>query len=171
MDEHDAEHLSRLAAELPDRRRRYEVPEGMVIGSDEYKKWMLEQRTLRNRLYQKKQYLKRRMLTLALQKYEEHNLTTVADAIKEVDEQLAELRQLKPVEVSAVRGRPKKVEEPEEPIEVPFIREMADKHGVTYEEAKTIMTSDGYKGDESFVQLMSSRLEDIFKMSKREGGE
>lgn len=178
MDEHDNAHLSQLAQEftadeLRDHRRKYKLPEGMVVGSIEYMKWMVEQQALRQRLYQKRAYLKRRKLTLALQKNEEFNATTIEIALAQVDEDLAEMRALRPVSYEPVRrGRPAKdgslkMEEVVE--EVPFIRDMATRHNVSYEEAKGIMTGPDYKGDESFEEAMNSRLLDIISAPKKDG--
>lgn len=168
MDDHiDPEHLSRLSqelaaerAKLPDRRRKYKVPDGMVIGSAEYKIWMAEQVQLRQRLYQKKAYLNRRKISLALQKYTENDQQTAEAAIAEVDTQLAALRELKPVDVSDVkRGRPSKTSEhytkEVEDRRNPWIVEHAEKYGVSYEEAERIMNSPDYKDGTSFEQYIN----------------
>lgn len=158
--EHSDEHNSSLAGEfsvdeLRDFRRKYPIPEGMVVGSDEYKMWMAKQTVLRQKLYQKRAYLRRRKATLALQKYEGGKVETVEAAIAAVDAQLDEMRALRKEEVKIETSTPN----PPAESRIPFIEEMAKEHGVSYEIAETVMSADDYVGEESWRTYLSGLAE------------
>jgi altronate dehydratase len=159
---------------LRDHRKRSRAPEGVIVGSPEYWKWWREENKLKNRLYQRRSYLRRRKVILALQKHEEGEAENIEAALREVDEAIASLSLLRNSQVAETRIKLKasaeNMDKEAAVLEVPFIREMADKYGVTYVEAKRIMTADDYKGDESFTNEMNSRLEDILNMTRKESG-
>lgn len=169
MDEHlDDEHLSRLAEEttkevdtLRDARRRYKVPDGIIPGTLEYKKWQVEHQKLRNKLYQKRAYLRRRKLALALQKYTEGEQTTVEEAIAVVDDELNQLREVRSKDLIPARATPKTKKEESTLPQYEFVEEMAKKHNISYDEAYRIMFADDYNGDESFEAVQAKKLEEI----------
>lgn len=145
--------------DLRDRRhdRRSKAPEGIVTGSKEYWQWWRNTNKLRNRLYQKRNYLRKRKILLALQKVEEEDVETIEAALREVDDELALMKNLRGESVAVTRTTAKKEKEEtvvveHDPNEIPFVREMADKHHVDYATALTIMNRDDYRGDDSFTE-------------------
>ena len=155
------QHVANLAAEfteeeLRDRRRKYPLPAGMVIGSPEHLLWRAQQDRLRQRLYNKRSYLKRRKATLALNRYEAGQAESMEAALKAVDDELARTAALDAEETKLIREAAKGIAtedyrtEVDDP-EIPFVREMADKHSVSYADALRIMNDDTYLGDESFI--------------------
>lgn len=153
---------------LQDHRRKTKAPEGIIVGSPEYYKWWREQNVLRNRLYQKRHYLKKRKLMLALDVAKVKDEKTIEQAIAEVDDELERLKDVKKDHLEPARATPVEVKAE---VEIPFIREQGDRFGVTYAQSKEVMNDPNYRGDESFVEYvanMNNRLDDILNTPKRE---
>lgn len=174
MTEEEAkEELEKLSQMFPDGRKRGSAfaPPDVVVGSPEYWRLWKERNKERNRLYQKRSYLRRKKLTLALQKYEDHSQTTIAQALAEVEAELAQLKELRPSQVAETRIATRGVGEPLEEFEVPFIRDMAEKYGLSYKAAQEMMSRESYRGEVEFEELMALRLKDILGSFPSSSGE
>lgn len=147
------------------RSRTSKAPEGVVTGSPEYWKWWREQNVSRNKLYQKRAYLKRRKLTLAMQRKDNMDDATIEAALHEVDEQLASIREFRAADVAATRKAaaldPKRIDDPtateftdNDDNEIPFIRELTDMYPpLTYDEVFTAMQADDYRGESQLKEM------------------
>lgn len=127
--------------ELADKRKKSKAPEGVIVGSPEYWRWWRQQNQLRNRLYQKRAYVKRQRFILASRLSEKKDISFEV-ALAEIDEAVAATRQVQ----ADIKTFAPVAEEPR----IPFIEEEAERHGVQYDIAFKVMDDPDYKGKESW---------------------
>lgn len=134
--------------ELKDHRRKSKCPEGMVVGSNEYWRWWRQNNVGRNKLYQRRAYLRRRKLTIAVDRADT-NETLIEDELREVDEQIAALREFsKNSKVVPKIPLSRLVEKH------PWVEEEAARYNVPYEIAEKVMLADDYRGDETWQEFL-----------------
>ena len=126
--------------EVRDHRRRTRAPEGIIVGSNEYWRWWRQNNQSRNKLYQRRAYLKRRKLTMASARSGEKE-TTVEDELEEIDAQIEALREF----AESNKVVPKK---PLQEIvnKTAFIDDEAQKYNIPYEVAEKFMYSNDWDG-------------------------
>lgn len=158
--------IERIRLNLPDRRRRYAVPEGLTPGTLEYKAWQVKQEAARRKLYNKLAYLKKRKVVLAMSRFERKKMDSLEDAMKEVEAELKELREHKQVEVTETIRANRSIPSPdfhlpdeEHSDEIPFIRELTNMYPpLTYSEVFKAMNSDAYDTrGEALLKEMAER--------------